>query len=56
MYGDGKYSLFGNEGVTPKDILQGSIGNCWLISAVSAIAEIPKRVENMFLNKAKSES
>ena len=50
VYGDGKYSLFGKEGVTPKDILQGSIGNCWFMSAISAIAEEPGRVELMFLN------
>ena len=50
MYGNGKFSLFGSEGVTPKDILQGSIGNCWFMSAISAIAEAPGRVENMFLN------
>ena len=49
MYGDGTYSLFG-AGITPKDIFQGSIGNCWLMSAISAIAEKPERIENMFLN------
>ena len=50
VYGDGSYSLFGSNGVTPKDIFQGSIGNCWFLSALSAIAEKPHRVENMFLN------
>jgi calpain-15 len=50
VYGDGTYSLFGSNGVTPKDIYQGSIGNCWFMSALSAIAEKPNRVESMFLN------
>ena len=51
VYGDGTYSLFGSNGVTPKDIYQGSIGNCWFMSAISAIAEKPNRVESMFVNK-----
>ena len=54
LYGDGKkeetYTLFGSKGVNPEDILQGSIGNCWFMSAISAIAEEPGRVEKMFLN------
>ena len=50
VYGDGGYSLFGTNGVTPKDIFQGSVGNCWFMSALSAIAEKPNRVENMFVN------
>lgn len=55
VYADGKeqgggYSLFGENGVTPKDIFQGSIGNCWFMSAISAIAEKPGRVESLFLN------
>ena len=33
---------------------QGSIGNCWFISAASALSEVPGRVENVFLN-AKNE-
>ena len=50
VYGGGDYSLFGSSGVTPKDIFQGSIGNCWFMSAISAIAEKPGRVEKLFLN------
>ena len=53
-YGSNKYSLFGSKGVTPKDIYQGSIGNCWFMSAMSAIAEKPNRIENMFLNTSNS--
>ena len=50
VYGDGTYTLFGSNGVTPKDIFQGAVGNCWFLTALSAIAEKPNRVERMFLN------
>ena len=38
-------SLFGSTGIRPADIRQGSIGNCWFMSAASAIAEYPGRME-----------
>jgi len=38
--------------VEPADALQGSVGNCWLIAAMSAIAEFPSYLKNnIFLNK-----
>ena len=43
-------SLFGKNGVTPEDMVQGFIGNCWFISGVAALAEFPGRVEKLFLN------
>ena len=43
-------SLFGTTGIRPADIRQGSIGNCWFMSAASAIAEYPGRMEKVFLN------
>ena len=51
-YDSDEYSLFGTEGIRPEDIFQGKIGNCWFMSALSAIAEKPNRVEKMFLNKS----
>ena len=45
-------SLFGSTGIRPADIRQGSIGNCWFMSAASAIAEYPGRMEKVFLNSA----
>ena len=48
VYSD--HTLFGTNGVTPQDMRQGSIGNCWFISAASALSEVPGRVEKVFLN------
>ena len=35
--------------VNPTDINQGYIGNCWIMAAVSAIAEVPGRVDDFFV-------
>ena len=43
-------TLFGTNGITPQDISQGSIGNCWFIAAASALAEKSNRMESVFLN------
>ena len=42
--------LFGTNGITPKDIHQGAISNCWFNAAASALAEVPGRMESVFLN------
>lgn len=42
-------SLWGNEGIRPYDIKQGQIGNCWLISSIAAVAEVPSRIQKIFL-------
>ena len=42
--------LFGSNGVTPGDVAQGDLGNCWLMAAISAVAEYPERIEDIFLN------
>jgi len=44
------YSLFGDNGVSPNDIEQGELGNCWILSAAGSMAEIPERLENIFIN------
>ena len=43
-------TIFGN-GISADDINQGGLGNCWFLSAISAIAEKPGRMEKVFLNK-----
>ena len=45
------HTLFGKNGVTPQDMRQGYIGNCWFMSAASALSEVPGRVEKIFLNE-----
>ena len=50
-----EHTLFGEQ-LTPDDILQGQIGNCWWMAALSALAEYPGRVENLFLNRQLSEA
>ena len=47
-------TLFGDNGVTPGDLRQGSIGNCWVMSGASAVAEVPGRIEKLFLNNSNS--
>lgn len=42
-------TLFG-AGISPDDINQGALGDCWFLSAASSIAEFPGRMEKVFLN------
>ena len=34
--------------ISPNDILQGKLGDCYYLSTLSAIAEFPKRIERLF--------
>ncbi len=43
-------SLFGLNGITPADVRQGAIGNCWFMAGASAVAEVSGRLEHVFLN------
>ena len=45
-----KHTLFGRGGVTVKDVEQGWIGDCWFLAAATALAEVPGRIERIFLN------
>ena len=42
-------TLFG-KGISPAGMVQGQIGNCWFMAAASAVAEVPGRMEKVFLN------
>lgn len=39
------HSLFGNSGISPNDVRQGGLGDCWFKSAIAALAEWPGRIE-----------
>ncbi|KAL5267544.1 hypothetical protein ACHWQZ_G004545 [Mnemiopsis leidyi] len=38
----------------PTDIVQGSLGDCWLLSSLSVLADRPSLIEKIFLNKCVS--
>lgn len=44
---DSRATLFGN-GISPAHIIQGSIGDCYMISALASMAEYPDRVMKLF--------
>jgi len=37
------------DGIEPADLLQGAIGDCWLISAMAVLAEFPETVKALFV-------
>ena len=37
--------------IEPKDIKQGQLGDCWLMSAIACIAEFPDLVQRLFISK-----
>ncbi len=39
-----------NENITPNDVVQGTIGNCYFLSALSSLAQYPQRVMSLFVN------
>ena len=46
------YDVF-KEAIEPDDIRQGSLGDCWFMCSLSAIAEFPQLVKNVFVNPAR---
>jgi hypothetical protein len=49
-------SLFGDNYIQPRDIEQGELGNCWVLSSLTAMAEYEGRIEKIFLNKTLSKN
>ena len=43
-------SLWGDKGVLPEAVVQGGVGDCWFLSAMSAVAETPSRIKGLFEN------
>ncbi len=39
------------DNIHPNDIKQGQLGDCYFLSAVSALAEFPHRVRDLFITK-----
>ena len=46
LFGDDAYDIF--KGITPCDIIQGSLGNCYLLCALSSLAEHPQLISRLF--------
>lgn len=42
--------IFVSDKIEPNDILQGALGNCYFLSAISAVAEADFRIKNIFPN------
>ena len=49
VFGPRGRTLFG-DGISPDDVVQGALGNCWFLAAASAIAEEKGRMEKVFVN------
>jgi hypothetical protein len=43
-------SLWGDKGILPSGIKQGSLGSCYFLSAMAALATHPERVQKLFVN------
>ncbi len=46
---DQKVVLF--NGIDPKDVAQGALGDCWLMAAIATLTEFPDDIRRLFLTK-----
>ena len=46
-------TFWGTTGISVRDIRQGYIGNCWIMAAMSALAEHPERVDHIMISEDK---
>ena len=51
---EGKLELF-KDMIEPADIKQGALGNCYFLSALSALAEWPDRIRKLFVQHERNE-
>ena len=46
LFGEGQYDIF--KGITPSDIRQGALGNCYFLCALASLAEQPELIKRLF--------
>jgi hypothetical protein len=46
LFGEGAYDIF--KGISPNDIKQGSLGNCYFLCSLASLAEYPHLIERLF--------
>ena len=54
VHGEGMFQIFGK--VEASDVTQGLLGNCYFLASLSALAEVPRRIRNIFLSKSVTQS
>mmetsp|Transcript_15663 Transcript_15663/g.24004 ORF Transcript_15663/g.24004 Transcript_15663/m.24004 type:complete len:226 (+) Transcript_15663:21-698(+) len=52
---EGDLAIFA-DGITPNDINQGGLGDCYFLSTLSVIAEFPERIKKLFLDTSINEN